>query len=53
MAMENSKVVYSSTGDFLRYLTTRQKEQEKRNNPRTASSIKNEMKRRNENTRYN
>lgn len=29
MAMENNKVVYSSTGDFLKYISARTKEKEK------------------------
>ena len=53
MAMENSKVVYGSTGDFLRYLSTRQKQQEKgRTNYRSASSIRTNVKKVDPNVKY-
>ncbi len=52
--MQDSKVVYSSTGDFLKYLSTRTKEKEKvENNYRSANSIRNDVKRNDNNLRYN
>lgn len=53
MAMQDSKVVYGSTSDFLRYLSTRKKEQEKgRSNYRSASSIRNDIKKVDPNSKY-
>lgn len=54
MAMENGKVVYSSTSDFLQYLSARTKEKEKPENRFT--SVNKDSKKRNSNLypkRYN
>lgn len=52
MAMQDNKVVYSSTNDFLRYLTVRQEEKQKEKTTR-FSSLKSGLKKRNSNTKYN
>ena len=45
MAMDNSKVVYSSTSDFLKYISARTKEKEK---PSNKFSVNKEYKNRND-----
>jgi hypothetical protein len=37
--MENSKIVYGSTSDFLKYLNTRTKEKEKNNSKKYNRGI--------------
>lgn len=51
MAMQDNKVVYSSTNDFLRYLTIRQEEKQKEKTTKFPS-LKSSLKKRN-NTKYN
>lgn len=52
MAMQDNKIVYSSTNDFLHYLTTRKEEKQKENNNRSYF-LKASLKKRTNSYRYN
>ncbi|MBC7474957.1 MAG: hypothetical protein H7263_11745 [Candidatus Sericytochromatia bacterium] len=52
MAIQNNKVVYSSTSDFLQYLTARTKEKEKSNGKFSLKDVK-KRESNNSSSRYN
>ena len=52
MAMQDNKVVYSSTNDFLRYISIRQEEKEKEKTTR-FSSLKSGLKKSTKYYKYN